>query len=191
MADQSSIFRGRSEPRGIRVWDPLVRIVHWGIALSVLLNGAVNDPDGVVHERIGYAVLGLVVLRLIWGFIGPSTARFSAFPPNPVAALRHLKAILRGDTTVHLSHNPLGALMAYNLWLTLLVICVSGIMMGTIRFFGADWVEELHEAAFDWLMISLVLHVGGVFLDQWRTGVRLVRAMVTGYKNVDRNGPLK
>jgi len=74
--------------------------------------------------------------------------------------------------------------MVYNLWLTLLALSATGIMMGTVTFFGVDWVEELHEAAFGWLMFSVALHVGGVLFDQWRTGVPLARAMVTGRKRI-------
>lgn len=175
---------GRDSARLVRVWDPLVRVIHWSVLLGVLLNAIITDPDGDLHEIVGYAILGLVVLRLVWGLLGVQTARFTAFPPNPKAALAHAGEILRGDRTVHLSHNPLGALMAYNIWATLIVICVTGIMMGTVRFFGVEWVEDLHELAFNWLMVSVVLHVGGVVLDQRRTGVALVKAMITGSKNI-------
>lgn len=175
---------GREGARDIRVWDPLVRLTHWGVALGVLVNSALTDPDGALHEQVGYGVLALVVLRLLWCIVGPKPARFSAFPPSPAAALGHLRAMLRGERKVHLSHNPLGALMVYNLWLTLLALSATGIMMGTVTFFGVDWVEEVHEAAFGWLMFSVALHVGGVLFDQWRTGVPLARAMVTGRKRI-------
>lgn len=182
---------GRMGARTYRVWDPLVRITHWGVALGVLLNAGITDPDGQLHEQVGSAVLGLVVLRLLWCIVGPKTARFTTFPPSPVAALGHIQDMLKGDRAVHLSHNPLGALMVYNLWLTLLALSATGIMMGTVAFFGADWVEELHEAAYGWLMLSAVLHVSGVVLDQWRTGVPLVRAMVNGRKQVAGDRPVK
>ncbi|MCB1340273.1 MAG: cytochrome b/b6 domain-containing protein [Pseudooceanicola sp.] len=175
---------GRPGARDIPVWDPLVRLIHWSVALAVLLNATVLDPEGRPHEVAGYAVAGLVAVRLAWGLIGPGPARFATFPPNPAAALRHLRHWRAGAGTVHLSHNPLGALMVYNLWLTLLALVVTGVMMGTIRFFGIQWVEEAHEMAFDWLMISVALHVGGVVIDTLRTGVPLVRAMVTGRKRV-------
>ncbi|SDE30969.1 cytochrome b/b6 domain-containing protein [Ruegeria marina] len=182
---------GRPGARKYRVWDPLVRITHWGVALGVLLNAALTDPEGTLHEQVGYVVLGLVVLRLLWCIVGPRMARFAAFPPSPAAALAHVRDMLGGDRAVHLSHNPLGALMAYNLWLTLLVLSITGIMMGTVAFFGVEWVEEVHEAAYGWLMVSVALHVGGVLFDQWRTGVPLVRAMIDGRKAVARDRPVK
>ncbi len=184
MSDLNLAEGGRDSARLIRVWDPLVRVIHWSVLLGVLLNAVITDPEGDPHEIVGYAILGLVVLRLVWGVLGVQTARFTAFPSNPKAALAHAGEILRGERTVHLSHNPLGALMAYNIWATLIVICITGIMMGTVRFFGVEWVEDLHELAFNWLMVSVVLHVGGVVLDQRRTGVALVKAMITGSKSI-------
>lgn len=170
--------------RVIPVWDILVRIVHWSVAIAIIANGFFNDAEGSVHEWIGYAVLGLVVLRLVWGVFGGKMARFSAFPPRPFEALRNLLTLLETRRSVHLSHNPLGALMVYNIWLTILAISATGIMMGTVRFFGIDWVEEVHEIAFVWLMVSVGLHVAGVMLDSWLSGVPLVRAMIDGKKRV-------
>ncbi|WP_170439012.1 cytochrome b/b6 domain-containing protein [Ruegeria arenilitoris] len=175
---------GREGARTIRVWDPLVRLIHWSVVLGILLNAAVTDPEGQLHEYVGYAVLGLVLLRLAWGVLGPAPARFSAFPFSPNAAVRHVRDTVRGDRSVHLSHNPLGALMVYNIWMTVGVICATGIMMGTAAFFGVGWVEDAHELAFNWLILSVLLHVLGVLLDQRRTGVALVKAMVSGDKNI-------
>lgn len=170
--------------REVPVWDPLVRLIHWSLALTILLNGAITEEESKMHEWVGYVALGLVGVRLLWALIGPPQARFSAFPPSPTQALRHLRSVLSGDRAVHLSHNPLGALMVYNLWLTVIALGVSGYMMTTIRFFGIDWVEDVHELAFDWLLLSIALHVAGVAFDSWRSGVSLVRSMINGRKRI-------
>jgi cytochrome b len=173
---------GRSGARSIAVWDPLVRLIHWGVALTILLNGAIVEEESNLHEWIGYTAVTLVAVRLVWGLIGPAPARFSAFPPSIAAAVRHIATIMRGEKHVHLSHNPVGALMVYNLWATVLVMGVTGYMMTTTAFFGVDWVENVHEIAFNWL--SVVLHVGGVVYDTWRSGVPLLPAMIHGRKKV-------
>lgn len=175
---------GRASAREVTVWDPLVRLIHWSLALTILLNGTLIEEESATHERIGYIALGLVALRLVWALIGPKNARFSAFPPSPSRSVRHMRAILAGDRTIHLSHNPLGALMVYNIWLSVIGIGVTGYMMTTLTFFGVDWVEEAHEAIFAWLLFSVALHVVGVAFDSWRTGVNLARAMVNGRKNI-------
>lgn len=180
----ASALTGAEHPSGILVWDPLVRLIHWGVVLMVALNAAVFEHEGALHLWAGYTVLVLVGVRLVWGLIGTRFARFAAFPPSPRRALDHLRGLSWRSKVVHLSHNPLGALMAYNIWATLLVIAASGYMMGTLRFFGVEWVEEVHEAAYLWLLISIALHVGGVLFDTKRTGVPLIRAMLSGRKRV-------
>lgn len=175
---------GRHGARDIAVWDPLVRLIHWSLALTILLNGAFTEEESALHEWVGYVALGLVATRLLWALVGPGPARFSAFPPSPGRAARYLRDVVAGKRTVHLSHNPLGALMVYNIWLTVIALGVTGYMMTTISFFGVDWVEEAHEAAFAWLLVSVALHVAGVMFDTWRSGVNLVRAMVGGRKRI-------
>ncbi len=175
---------GRASARQVTVWDPLVRLIHWSLALTILLNGAFVEEESKAHEWIGYIALGLVGLRLVWAIIGSKHARFSAFPPSPSRAVRHVKAMLAGDRSIHLSHNPLGALMAYNIWASVIAIGVTGYMMTTLTFFGVDWVEEVHEALFNWLVFSVALHVAGVAFDTWRSGVNLGRAMINGRKTI-------
>lgn len=175
---------GQHGAREIPVWDPLVRLIHWSLALTILLNGAVVEDESLAHEWIGYVALGLVVLRAIWALAGPKHARFSAFPPSPRRALVHLGRLLSGERRVHLSHNPLGALMVYNIWLSVIALGVTGYMMTTPAYFGIDWVEELHEVVFGWLILSVALHVAGVAFESWWSGVNLVRAMVNGRKTI-------
>lgn len=170
--------------REIRVWDPLVRLSHWTIAAAVVLNGLIIDEDAAAHLWIGYVALGVLILRLLWGVIGVGAARFSAFPPSLGAARAHALGLLSGRAAAHKSHNPLGALMVYNLWGTLALVSATGIMMGSDTFFGVEWVEDAHEALANWLLLSAALHVVGVAVDQRLTGVNLVRSMVTGDKRL-------
>lgn len=110
-------------------WDPLVRIAHWGIAAGVVANRLLIEAGSGLHLWIGYAVAGLLALRSIWGLVGSAPARFTSFPPGLAAAVRHVRDIRIGRRTAYPSHNPLGALMAYALWATLLVVVGTGIVM--------------------------------------------------------------
>lgn len=171
------------------VWDPLVRLTHWTIAVAVLLNGLVVNPDAALHHWLGYAAGGALAMRLLWGVVGWGPARFAAFPLRPRAAWHHAGELLRGRATASESHNPLGTFMVYNIWASLAVVTATGVMMGTTRFFGVAWVEDLHGLVADWLLISAALHVGGVLIDQRLTGVGLVRAMITGRKRLPVEDP--
>jgi cytochrome b len=175
---------GRSGARIIAVWDPLVRSVHWTVAACILLNATIIDQDSKLHTWIGYTAISLVGVRLVWGIIARGYGNLSEFPLNPIAVIEHINATAKGEKRLHLSHNPLGAMMVYNLWGCIAALAVTGYMMGTLRFFGVEWVEEVHEAVFYWLMVSVGLHVAGVVIDTIRTGVPLIPAMVHGRKKV-------
>ena len=167
-------------------------MIHWSLALTILLNGAIVEDDGRVHEWIGYTALGLVGLRLVWAFAGPRHARFSAFPPNPVLALRHIRALLTGgDRIVYLSHNPVGALMVWNIWASVIGLGVTGYLLTIPAYDAVGWVEETHEVIFGWLVFSVVLHIAGVVFDTWWTGVNLIRAMITGRKSIRKGRNVK
>jgi len=170
--------------RRYKVWDPLVRIFHWSLVVGFTANALFTEDESRLHEWIGYAVLALISIRIIWGVIGPRFARFTSFPPSPRGAMDQLSDMANGRRTAHLGHTPLGALMIYNLLLTILAIGVTGYMMTTNAYWGIEWVEETHEILVIWAEISIVAHIAAVIWESLRTGVNLPRAMVSGVKTV-------
>jgi cytochrome b len=108
-------------------WDPVVKLTHWSIVLAVLANSLFTEEGSAAHVWVGYALADILALRLLWGMIGSSEARFTAFPPSPRKALTHVREIKAGKVSEHASHNPLGALMVYAIWSCLLVIIGTGI----------------------------------------------------------------
>lgn len=116
-------------PATERNWDPVVKLTHWTIVLAILANALLTEEGSAAHVWVGYALAAILGLRLLWGLIGPNEARFTAFPPNPARALRHVGEIRRGEKAEHASHNPLGALMVYAIWSCLCVIIATGIAM--------------------------------------------------------------
>ena len=132
-----------------RRWDPVVKLTHWGIVVAVIANAIFTEAGGNAHVWAGYGLAGLLMLRGVWGLIGPGEARFSAFPPSPLRALAHLRAIVAGHKTVHASHNPLGALMVYAIWGVMTVIIASGIAMAglpTTDHSGKDHAARVEQA---------------------------------------------
>jgi cytochrome b len=112
-----------------RRWDPVIRLTHWGVALAVVLNGLIIEDGEQLHIYIGWAALALLGLRLLWGLIGTKEARFSSFPISISAIREHLSNLLTGVQREYVSHNPLGTLMVYALWGSLVVVIATGIGM--------------------------------------------------------------
>lgn len=110
-------------------WDPIVRISHWMIAGVVIFNGFFSGEGSTFHVWAGWIAMTVLLVRLGWGILGPKPARFSAFPPDPRAAMSHVFGLLRGDVREYPSHNPAGALMVYALWGSLVLVIATGLIM--------------------------------------------------------------
>ena len=66
--------------RDVTVWDPLLRLTHWSFALLVpAMWWTAENSKWALHKRLGLTLLGLLVFRIAWGFVGPETARFAQF----------------------------------------------------------------------------------------------------------------
>ncbi len=174
----------------VRVWDPLVRLFHWTVVTGVFVAWFTEDWRSV-HKFTGYVVLGAVLVRIVWGFTGTRHARFADFVRGPREVLGYALDVLRGREPRHLGHNPLGGAMVVALLVTLLVVTVSGWMMTLDAFWGEDWVEDLHETAVNLLIFGLVpLHLAGVVFTSLRERVNLVKAMITGVKELPADGEI-
>lgn len=169
----------------IKVWDPLLRLLHWVLAAGFVANALFVDDDSDAHVVIGFLLAGVVVVRLVWGFVGPRHARFADFPPDPVAAAVEARALAIGRRPRHIGHSPLGALMIYNLLAGVAGLCLTGIILilpETVAGADPEWAEDLHEALVVWVGFSAAVHVIAVIAQSRRSGVNLVRAMLTGRK---------
>lgn len=170
--------------QNFKVWDPLVRLFHWSLVAGFLTNALWLDAQTKLHRQIGYGLLILVGLRLVWGLVGSKHARFRDFPPSAPLAIGQLSDIANGRVRLHLGHTPLGALMIYNLLAGILAIGLTGWMMTTDAYWGIGWVEDTHKLLVNWVGFSAGLHVIAVIWESRRTGINLPRAMVTGVKRV-------
>ncbi|MQM39452.1 hypothetical protein KBTX_03478 [wastewater metagenome] len=168
--------------RTIRVWDPAVRVFHWGLVTAVTVAWLTGDEWGGVHEWAGYVVAGLIGFRLLWGLVGPRYARFTQFVRPPGTVLRYIADMASGRERRHLGHNPAGAAMIVVLLLTLAGTALTGWMYTLDAFWGVEWVEETHAFLANSLLVLIGLHVAGVVLASVRHGENLARAMVIGRK---------
>ena len=120
------------ESAEIRTWDPGVRIFHWLLVFSVstaALTGFFAPENWLgFHIWAGYAVSSLIVFRLIWGFFGSGTSRFSSFMYSGQEVLVHMRNVLAGKPSHFAGHNPLGGLMVFGLLTVLSLIVLSGMV---------------------------------------------------------------
>jgi cytochrome b len=166
----------------VRVWDPLVRIGHWALVSCVLVAWVTRHQPGPWHEWFGYAVLGVVGIRVVWGWCGPRHARFGDFVQGPRITLDYARAVLARIEPATLGHNPLGGWMVIALLSTLAVVCGTGWLYTTDRYWGVAWVETLHGSLTDLLIVLVVLHIAGVAYTSWHHRENLVAAMLHGSK---------
>lgn len=173
---------GDTPPAATAVWDPLVRIFHWSLAASFAVAWITADEWDRIHEWAGYAAAALVALRIVWGLVGPRHARFSDFVRSPHTIVSYLREMAGGREHRHLGHNPAGGAMVLVLLAGICGLGLTGWMMTTDAYWGVAWVEEVHEALANLLLVAVLLHVGGVLLASYRHGENLPAAMVTGRK---------
>lgn len=165
-----------------RVWDPFVRVFHWSLVSCVVLNFFVIDDGETAHQLIGYIASGLVLARVIWGFVGSAHARFADFFPTPARLRAHLAALRGGQHTFHRGHSPLGALMMLTLMALVLALGVSGFLQTTDAFWGDERVQDIHERLASILIALAGLHAAVAIVMSRLERVNLIAAMITGVK---------
>jgi len=133
-----------------------------------------------IHVALGYIMLGLIVFRLLWGFIGTRYARFSSFLFRPGDVVAYLMSLIRTKPSHYLGHNPAGSVAVWLLLSLGLFLCVTGVM--ALQDDAGDLVIEMHSYATDAMLIVIALHLVGVVLSTLLHRENLVRAMITGYK---------
>ena len=182
-------------PRRILVWDWPTRLVHWSLAVLVFFLWWTSGSETIVlHKRLGFALLALVVFRVYWGFAGSETARFSDFVKGPRAIARYL----REGAASTLGHNPLGALSVVALMGLLLVESAlglfaleedgleSGPFASYVSFENGQLAAHYHALVFNILLGFVALHILAVIVYLAR-GQNLIWAMIGGRKPVAAN----
>lgn len=181
---------------GIRValWDLPTRIVHWSLVVLIPFSWwSAENHDLERHRWSGYAILGLLIFRLIWGFVGGSTSRFANFVRGP----RTVLAYARGTGEKVLGHNPMGGwsviamlvLLATQVGLGLFASDHDGLETGPlnhlVNYATAETITELHELLFNVLVAVIALHVAAVLFYLFVRRDNLIAPMLRGSKTLD------
>ena len=219
----------------VNVWDPLVRIGHWTLVIAFFTAYFTEDDLMEVHEWAGYTVAAIVLIRIVWGFVGTKHARFSDFIYAPAKVLAYLKNLLARKPQHYIGHNPAGGAMVIALLLSLGATTFTGMKLYAVeenegpfaitaqqaqihmdkasiistakaeeeedddadeQSEGAkgghvvdkqaeEYWEELHETFVNLTLLLVILHIGGVIFSSIVDKEKLVKAMITGKKEVD------
>lgn len=179
----------------VKIWDGWVRLVHWSIVILIpvsYLTARSHNMDW--HMRSGYALLTLVVFRILWGLVGSEPARFMSFLRSPFAALRHLGQMRRETgPDREMTHNPAGGWMVVVILSLLLTQAVTGLftddqiftrgpLASQVSGATSDWAGFIHIRLINVIGIAIVLHIVAVIWYRVSLGHDLVQAMMRGSK---------
>jgi cytochrome b len=177
------------------VWDLPTRLFHWLLAAAFLVEWLTQDDARYLdfHVFCGYLIGGLIVFRLIWGFVGTRWARFASFAFGPFAAVRYLRDLVRRRHARFVGHNPAGSWAIFIL-LTLGALSVlsgvaalggekqQGPLRGVLTFAEGDALREVHEVLAWTMLVVVTLHILGVVASSLLERENLPVAMIRGRK---------
>jgi len=181
----------------ILVWDIPVRVFHWALALLIFTSWYTMEvsfnPD--IHMTSGYAILSLLLFRIVWGLAGPVYARFTTMLYRPGTVLEYSKSLFSRTKTGYAGHNPLGGISVVLMLALLLVQTVSGLFVydetdfvwgplsGKVSAGLSATLTSIHHTNVDILLVFIGLHVTAVLYYQFFKKESLINAMITGRKS--------
>ena len=182
----------------VKVWDLPVRLFHWLLVLLfafMFFSGKSGSDWMTWHMRAGYAILALLLFRIVWGFAGSSHARFASFLAGPSASIGFAKKLLLRAPAPYAGHNPLGGWMVLALLLALLFQTGSGLfanddlltegpLAALISKATSDQLSRLHSWNFNLLLVLAAVHIVAVLYHAVVMKENLIGAMFTGMKRM-------
>ena len=188
----------------VRLWDPALRLFHWALVVCVIsawVLGRFGPNIMTLHFLVGYAVIGLLVFRILWGLFGPTAARFASFFPLPRATLAYVARIGKREPSYWPGHNPVGALSVFVLLTILILQVVTGLyadpddfinvgpLAGTVDTATNRLANSWHYRGSIIILVFVVLHIGAIAFYKIYKREDLVRPMITGWKEVRKDRP--
>jgi len=187
----------------IRVWDWPIRLFHWLVVLLFIVSWVSAKTGGNAmqyHFWSGYTILGLVLFRFLWGWVGSETARFANFIRGPGAVLAYARAWFKSGYRGTRGHNPLGGWSVAALLLLLAFQTTTGLFSNDdianegplyhlVSKATSDLVSAWHKGSFNVLLVLVALHIVAIVLYRIKHRENLLKPMLTGDKLVDQNVP--
>jgi cytochrome b len=184
---------GSSGLPATRLWDLPVRLVHWSFPLllaALWLSAEKGRLD--LHKTIGLVMLGLLAFRVLWGFVGSSTARFAGFLAGPRQVLAYVRGLRGADAAPVVGHNPLGGwsvlvllgLLTLQVGLGLFSQDTDAVQSGPLNYLVSydtgKLAGEVHEAVFNLILLFVAIHLAAIAYYRFVKHDDLIRPMITG-----------
>jgi cytochrome b len=190
-----------------QLWDLPVRLFHWSLLPLILCQWLLAENSEALHDqlaergiefdamlwhaRFGFILLFLLSFRLVWGFVGSTSARFSSFVKGPKQVLAYTKTLMNPLSVRHAGHNPLGGWMVLLLLTLITAQIFSGLFLSDDVMFEApfyalvsedtvEWFEEWHELNFNLILLAVIAHVAAIIFYAKHKKQFLVPPMLTG-----------
>ena len=165
----------------LRLWDPLVRLFHASIAGVFVANYFFNEAGDDWHVWLGYYAMAWLLVRTVWGFVGPRSALWADFWPTPKRLNAHARSLLKGKPQHRLGHSPIGALVMLLMLTGIAGLVLTGWASQEVdALWGADWPTDLHSWLADAVLALVCVHVLAAIYESVRLRENLPLSMITG-----------
>ncbi|GAC12932.1 cytochrome b/b6 domain-containing protein [Aliiglaciecola lipolytica] len=183
------------------IWDIPLRLFHWLLVIALLSQWITSELGSEYmdwHFYIGYFTLGLIIFRLIWGFVGPEYARFSQFIYSPKIIWQYLILFVKGKNPKYTGHNPLGGLIVPAVILLVGAQAITGLFasddvlssgpyMSAVSSETQGMLDGLHHQIFNLILAIAGIHIVAILWYQFGRKIPLIGAMFSG-KKADTEG---
>jgi cytochrome b len=180
----------------LKVWDSPTRIFHWllvGLIIFSVVTAKLGGNWTPWHMRSGYAILALILFRVLWGFIGSDTARFAQFVRSPQTVVRYLLDTARGTASRFAGHNPAGGYSVLLLLATVLTQAVTGLFIddeianqgplyNKVSGSVVAWATRIHHWNEKVMYVAVGLHIAAICYYVFIKRESLVKPMLGGSK---------
>ncbi len=182
----------------VKIWDPVTRLWHWALAIAVVLGWSFGKFMSFStiqwHFYFGYTILGLLIFRYLWGFLGPTPVRYRAFIPNPKRTFANLKKFGKREPSGAPGHTPLGSLSVIAMVLLLTAQASAGLFIVSDDYFESAPLAYLvsdavtnrltwwHHLLSKFILGVVGLHVAAIFYYWIWKKENLIKPMITGWK---------
>lgn len=170
----------------VKVYDLPTRLFHWLFAASFVVAffiAKVLDDDSpiyAIHMLVGMNLSFIILLRILWGFVGSRYARFSSFELSPKEAIGYFMGILSGERKRWAGHNPASSWAALLMMAMGLGLGITGYLMTSSG--DSFFIKEIHEILAHGFLVLVIAHVAGLALHMVRFRDNIGLSMVHGEK---------